>query len=155
MIKIIVFSDPRAIKCNHGVIYSGQSEWWLRQLAGCVWAEGGREFGYLPRQGDRPPPSEMDPGGPCPRSPPSRLATRLARSGVPGTRLTWESLPGVPQSSEEKEVQSHRLSDAHVGGRSRVGTAGRMHNEQTTLQKEKRKQDCFLEWSRTRIMLSG
>lgn len=101
------FSDPRAIKCNHWVIYSGQGEWWRPQRAGCVWGEGSGSSSILPGHEDRRPPFEMEPMGAVSTHPtlPSASKDAAARSGELAEPICAffqndrESLPGVPQST--------------------------------------------------------
>lgn len=92
MIKIIVFSDPRAIKCNHRVIYSGQSELWLHQPAGCVWGEGARGWGSFPGRGTDHGPLRWVLGA-VPTHPHSHLDTGLGCRDTPDVGVTPGSAP--------------------------------------------------------------
>lgn len=86
MIKIIVFSDPRAMKCNHGVIYTGRVSGDCTVGQAALWrAPVFRRH----RAGDRMPPLEMEPRGHLP----SPQQTCPARSGYRADRPDVRCVP--------------------------------------------------------------
>lgn len=134
MIKIIVFSDPEAIKRNHGVIYSGQSERWPRQPAAAS-GQRGLELGDLPRRGSDRHALRWVLGG-CGHSPlsPPTPAAGLASLGRRGPARCGSHLLVCPEPGGEGRFRvarclTHTWEGEAACGRWQRHTMSKRHYE--------------------------